>query len=154
MQAWAVRAPWPDPRQDEQDLIIRRALHDLFSHKALHGHLAFRGGTAIHKLLFPEPLRYSEDIDLIQLQPGPVKPLLEAIGAALARLGAEREVKQTGQSVKLIYRFVPVGAIGGETRKLKVELNAVEHKALTSFGLSCNAAKTEICLIWDSRLML
>lgn len=93
MQACAAQAPWPDPRQVEQDLIISRALHDLFSHKALQGHLAFRGGTAIHKLLFPQPLRYSEDIDLIQLQPGPVKPLLQAIGAALAWLGSEREVR-------------------------------------------------------------
>lgn len=107
----------------------------------MQGYLAFRGGTAIHKLLFPQPLRYSEDIDLIQLKPGPVKPLLQAIGAALAWLGSEREVRQTGQSVKLIYRFAPVSAIGGESRKLKIELNIVEHQALlglAQYSLSIN----------------
>ena len=31
---------------------------------ALTGKIAFRGGTAIHKLLFGKPLRYYEDIDL------------------------------------------------------------------------------------------
>ena len=58
------------PRQVEQDLIICRALCDLFNAPAL-AEIAFRGGTAIHKLLFKQPLRYSEDIDLVQTQPGP-----------------------------------------------------------------------------------
>jgi len=129
VQAWALQAPWPDPRQVEQDLIISRALHDLFSHPGLQGLLAFRGGTAIHKLLMPEPLRYSEDIDLIQLQPGPIKPLLQAISDALQWLGLDREVKQSGQSIKLLYRYSPVDAVGNETRKLKIEINTVEHKA-------------------------
>jgi hypothetical protein len=39
-------APWPDARQIEQDLIICRALCDLFNAPALKGKIAFRGGTA------------------------------------------------------------------------------------------------------------
>ena len=70
---YPAHAPWPDLRQVEQDLIICRALCDLFSSKALHGKIAFRGGTAINKLLFGKPLRYSEDIDLVQTQPEPIK---------------------------------------------------------------------------------
>ena len=70
IQAWSTRAPWPDLRQVEQDLIISRALCDLFSAPALKGTIAFRGGTAIHKLLFERPLRYSEDIDLVQSRAG------------------------------------------------------------------------------------
>lgn len=53
--------------QVEQDLIISGALCDLFSAPALKGRIAFRGGTAINKLLFTQPLRYSEDIDLVQV---------------------------------------------------------------------------------------
>lgn len=64
IQAWRTKAPWPDARQIEQDLIICRALCDLFNTPRLQGKIAFRGGTAIHKLLFATPLRYSEDIDL------------------------------------------------------------------------------------------
>ena len=59
LQAWSAKAPWPDLRQVEQDLIISRALCDLFNAPALKGKIAFRGGTAIHKLLFKQPLRYS-----------------------------------------------------------------------------------------------
>lgn len=44
LQAWRAHAPWPDLRQVEQDLIICRALCDLFSAPALEGKLAFRGG--------------------------------------------------------------------------------------------------------------
>jgi hypothetical protein len=30
LQAWSVKAPWPDLRQVEQDLVISRALCDLY----------------------------------------------------------------------------------------------------------------------------
>jgi transposase InsO family protein len=36
LQAWNVKAPWPDLRQVEQDLIISRALCDLFNAPALN----------------------------------------------------------------------------------------------------------------------
>lgn len=73
IQQWTAHAPWPDLRQVEQDLIICRALCDLFGSEQLRGKIAFRGGTAINKLLFGKPLRYSEDIDLVQTQPEPIK---------------------------------------------------------------------------------
>ena len=66
IQEWTAATPWPDPRQIEQDLIISRALCDIFNEPLLADRLAFRGGTAINKLLFRQPLRYSEDIDLVQ----------------------------------------------------------------------------------------
>ncbi|MBT3045041.1 MAG: nucleotidyl transferase AbiEii/AbiGii toxin family protein [Candidatus Thiodiazotropha sp. (ex Codakia orbicularis)] len=69
----AQQGPWPDSRQVEQDLIILRALCDLFNSPALEGKIAFRGGTAINKLLFRQSLRYSEDIDLVQMQPEPIR---------------------------------------------------------------------------------
>ena len=47
LQAWSTKAPWPDLRQVEQDLIICRALCDLFNAPTLAGKIAFRGGTAI-----------------------------------------------------------------------------------------------------------
>ena len=39
--------------------LTRRALCDLFNASALKGKIAFRGGTAIHKLVFEQPLRLS-----------------------------------------------------------------------------------------------
>ena len=74
--AWNEHAPWIEPAMVEQDLIICRALVDIFSDEFLREQLAFRGGTALHKLyMHPQP-RYSEDIDLVQINPGPIKPIL------------------------------------------------------------------------------
>lgn len=87
LQEWSARAPWPDPRQVEQDLIICRALCDLFNAPKLKDRIAFRGGTAINKLLFRQPLRYSEDIDLVQVRPERIGPTIDAVREALAWLG-------------------------------------------------------------------
>ena len=61
----------------EQDLIICRALVSIYSDPFLSDHLAFRGGTALHKLyLRPQP-RYSEDIDLVQVNAEPIKETID-----------------------------------------------------------------------------
>ena len=56
---WSNTVPWNSNAQVEQDLIICRALVEIFNDEFLSSHLAFRGGTALHKLyLQPQP-RYS-----------------------------------------------------------------------------------------------
>ncbi len=128
IQAWSAKAPWPDARQVEQDLIICRALCDLFNAPALKGKIAFRGGTAIHKLLFKQPLRYSEDIDLVQTQAEPIGTTVDAIRDALSWLGkCKRE--QAGHSMHLVFKFTPE-AEAQTTLKLKVEINTREHESL------------------------
>ena len=83
IQQWSEHAPWIDNAQIEQDLIICRALVAIFSDEFLASQLAFRGGTALHKLyLSPQP-RYSEDIDLVQITPGPIKPIMYRLGEVL-----------------------------------------------------------------------
>lgn len=79
IEEWKANAPWTDDDHVEQDLVISRALVDIFSDDILRDALAFRGGTALHKLyLHPAP-RYSEDIDLVQIKEGPIKPLLQQL---------------------------------------------------------------------------
>jgi predicted nucleotidyltransferase component of viral defense system len=72
--AWAAVAPWAELRQIEQDLIISRALVELFRDDFLRRELRFRGGTALNKIHFPAPLRYPEDIDLVGTTHGPIRP--------------------------------------------------------------------------------
>ena len=93
IQQWSEHAPWIDNAQIEQDLIICRALVSIFSDEFLASQLAFRGGTALHKLyLSPQP-RYSEDIDLVQITPGPIKPIMYRLGEVLDWL-PDRVTKQ------------------------------------------------------------
>jgi hypothetical protein len=47
---WTNTVPWIDIKQVEQDLIICRTLVAIYSDEFLASHLAFRGGTALHKL--------------------------------------------------------------------------------------------------------
>lgn len=59
---WSQTVPWQTSEQVEQDLVICRALVELFSDDYLAANLAFRGGTALHKLyITPQPKRiYTE----------------------------------------------------------------------------------------------
>ncbi len=127
IQQWTAHAPWPDLRQVEQDLIISRALCDLFGSKELQGKIAFRGGTAIHKLLFDKPLRYSEDIDLVQTQAEPIGGIIDGVRAALSWLGKCKRT-QAQHSMHLVFKFNPES--GGGPLKLKVEINTREQQDL------------------------
>jgi predicted nucleotidyltransferase component of viral defense system len=131
IQQWTASAPWADLRQVEQDLIISRALCDLFTSPALRDRIAFRGGTAIHKLLFQRPLRYSEDIDLVQTRAEPIGDIIDGIRNALSWLGKCSRT-QTQHSIHLVFRFSPESG-GGEPLKLKIEVNTREHQS--RFGL-------------------
>ena len=122
---WHDVVPWSNPLMVEQDLIICRALVSIFSDDFLRDNLAFRGGTALHKLfLSPQP-RYSEDIDLVQVHTGPIKPIMFRLGEVLEWL-PNRTTQQKRHSNKLLFRveseIPPVQHI-----RLKVEINCFEH---------------------------
>lgn len=76
---WRRHAPWVQDYQVEQDLIISRALVEIFSDSHLQSALAFRGGTALYKLHIRPPARYSEDIDLVQIRAEPIGTTLNAL---------------------------------------------------------------------------
>lgn len=93
--AWRSMAPWATDAQVEQDLVISRALVDLYRDDLLARELAFRGGTALQKLHFDPPVRYSEDIDLVQVNPGPIGPVLQAMRTRLDPWLGEPRWKQS-----------------------------------------------------------
>ena len=123
---WKQKAPWPQDFQVEQDLILSRALVEIFQDESLSKSLVLRGGTALHKLFVDKPMRYSEDIDLVQHTAGPIGKVLEALRARLNPILGEPVWKSKAGPVTLWYRMqseippqVPL--------KLKVEINTREH---------------------------
>jgi predicted nucleotidyltransferase component of viral defense system len=109
----------------EQDLIICRALVCIYSDEFLASQLAFRGGTALHKLyLSPQP-RYSEDIDLVQISPGPIKPIMYRLGEVLSWL-PNRVTKQKRYNNTMLFRLESEIPPTVQIR-LKVEINCFEH---------------------------
>ena len=120
---WSRHAPWSQIHQIEQDLVICRALIEIFSEPCLADRLAFRGGTALFKL-YLSPARYSEDIDLVQIKPGPIGELLDGLRKALNPWLGTPKWKQTEGRVTFRYRFP---SEDGLLMTLKIEINTREH---------------------------
>lgn len=121
---WRDEAPWNNDDQVEQDLIISRALVAIFSNDFLNENLAFRGGTALHKLCLNPAPRYSEDIDLVQINAGPIKPILDKIDEVIDFFEETWSVKQKANNNTILYRFT---SETGTRLRLKIEINCREH---------------------------
>ncbi len=122
---WSNFVPWKTNEQVEQDLIICRALIEIFSNNFLANSLAFRGGTALHKLYLQPQVRYSEDIDLVQIRPEPIKETIQQLQKALSFLGKSNVMPKKDNNTiyyKFESEFPPIQIL-----KLKVETNCREH---------------------------
>jgi len=163
IEEWKEYAPWPDNSQVEQDLIIERALVEIFSDEVLKENLAFRGGTAFHKLYLRPQARYSEDIDLVQVKEGPIGPLLDRIRERMVFLGVKGRSEKSLHNNSIIYRFEseiqPV-----INMRLKIEINTREHFNVLglkeiSFGVknswfsgNCNLISFELEELFGTKL--
>lgn len=139
---WREQAPWPQDFQVEQDLIISRAMVEIFVNPVLHDALAFRGGTALYKLHLKPAARYSEDIDLVQTRAGPAGPMMNALRDVLDPWLGKPQWKQTDGRITFVYRINSEDAPPVPLR-LKIETNTREHFSV--FGLK------EIPFAVDSR---
>lgn len=126
--AWGNVSPWSEPRQVEQDLIISRGIIALFTDDFLREELRFRGGTALNKLHFPAPLRYSEDIDLVRTRSGPIGAVLDHVRKALEPWLGHAAFDQSPVAPKLVFRAQAEDGAAAPLR-LKVEINTREIEA-------------------------
>ena len=78
----------------------------MFSDPVLAEALAFRGGTALYKLYLPPPARYSEDIDLVQVEPGPADTSMDALRGVLDPWLGESRWKQSQGRVTFRHQFL------------------------------------------------
>jgi len=131
IREWEKDFPCKEIAQVEQDLVISRAIVAIFSDDLLRNSLVFRGGTALHKLYITPQIRYSEDIDLVQIKVEPIKETMDRIRKVLSFLG-NPVIKQKIHNNTLIFRFEseipPIVSM-----RLKIEINTREH--LNIFGV-------------------
>lgn len=128
---WSKVAPWQEDRQIEQDLIITKALLQIYGHPELRKTLAFRGGTALNKLIFNPPSRYSEDIDLVQISTEPIGQTINILRAVMDPwLGKPKKWGASGGLFTLDYRTTSDDQL---PIKLKIEINTREHFAVLGF---------------------
>ena len=126
--AWGNVVPWTDQRQVEQDLIISRALVEIFSDPMLREALRVRGGTALNKLHVPVPLRYSEDIDFVRTAHGPIGPVLDQLRVVVEPWLGRAQFEQSPVAPKFRFRVEAEDGSGVPIR-LKIEINTREVEA-------------------------
>lgn len=124
IEQWQKNAPWQTLAMIEQDLVISRALINLYSEPEVQRNLIFRGGTALNKIYINPSARYSEDIDLVQLNAEPIGKALDVIRRVLDPWLGEPQRKLTERSAKLVYRYT---SVDNTPAKLKIEINTTEH---------------------------
>jgi predicted nucleotidyltransferase component of viral defense system len=125
--AWRSTHPWADDRQVEQDLILTRLAIEIALHPELKNRLVWRGGTCLHKLMMPSPLRYSEDLDYVAVgvSGADFGPILSALRGIAESVGLS--VGRTNSSARKLdirMRFQPNESSG--TANVKVEINVDE----------------------------
>ena len=126
IQAWKQHAPWNSEAQVEQDLIISRALCEMYSEPIIKETLAFRGGTSLQKIFFDKAARYSEDIDLVQIPKEGIGDVASLVRKKLEPWLGKPQVDRKKGRFTMRFRFdsteQPV-----QKMKLKVEINNAEH---------------------------
>lgn len=131
LNEWRQIVPWADNKMVEQDLIISRLLVELFNHPKISDSLAFRGGTAIYKLFTSHPVRYSEDIDLVQIKAEHIGETITAIRSIVDPMLGEPERKRSKKTFTLTYDILAENST--EPQKLKIEINTREHFSVFGF---------------------
>lgn len=122
---WAKFVPWESSAKVEQDLILSRAIIDIFSDRFLKENLRIRGGTALNKLHFQTPIRYSEDIDLVRTTAGPIKPIIRQLRQVLEPWLGTGSFQSSRITPKLRFR-VPAEEEQAEDIRIKIEINTNE----------------------------
>jgi predicted nucleotidyltransferase component of viral defense system len=117
----------------------------MFNSEDLARTMAFRGGTALHKLFLERPGRYSEDIDLVQLEAGPIGSAIDSIREGLDHWLGRPKYKRGHGRVTLVYRFETTSKPVHRMR-LKIEINTREHFAV----LGCQPKEFTVQSPWFS----
>lgn len=133
LNAWRPTHPWADDEQIEQDLIMTRVAIEIASHPALRDRLAWRGGTCLHKLFLPAPLRYSEDLDYVandlSIDDNDMRRLRSGLREVADSIGLDVH-KHAKTTRSRLTEHLTYTSLGGTPRRIKVEVNLDEVPAV------------------------
>ncbi len=124
-------APWADDAQVEQDLVLSRAVVNIFSDPFLRETLAFRGGTVLHKCHLAPAARYSNDIDLVMTIADKIGPVFNQLRVVLGWIGPAQTKLSTNLGT-ITFTF-PTTSGTPSHMKVKVEINSREHDPVFGF---------------------
>ncbi len=122
--SWGLTRPWPSREQVEQDLLLSRVIVEIYNHPGLRDELLFRGGTCLHQVRLPAPLRYSEDLDFVRRTHSAIGPVLDALRDVAATVGLTVSGTDIGVHPKIKFR----GATTGSNRPLRIKVEVNTHE--------------------------
>lgn len=135
---WSQTMAWPSLEQVEQDLLLSRLACEIAQHPLLGDELIFRGGTCLHKVHLPAPLRYSEDLDYVRRSHGPIGPILDAIRTIADTLGMQT-VTRVGEHPKALLR----STFETSRRRLQVKIEINTHETSPAWPTTTRAHHVE-----------
>ena len=127
---WGSIAAWKTQDMIEQDLIIERALVELYKQPLVRENLGFKGGTALNKLFLNPQARFSEDIDLTLIKRIPIGDTIAQIREVLEPWLGKPSYKHSNFSFKMFFPYV---SVEGTKIKLKIEINLTTYDNI--FGM-------------------
>lgn len=130
---WRSKVPWRNDLQVEQDLILHAMIQAIYSDPFLQKKIALRGGTCLNKFMWNTPMRYSEDLDFVQITPEKIGPTADHLRKALKDIFKEDGKSDSrGGSFKLFYLFIPESN-PNHKQQVKIEINTREQFAIDEY---------------------
>ena len=133
LEAWQTTHPWEEDILVEQDLLLTRMLVAIYQDNDLFEGVLFRGGTALHKLHFPQAMRYSEDIDLVVDTSGDINKVLSHLKEALRAVFEYGDVvvgsERTGEGLHSLVYQPKSSASPGKRLSIKIDLLAQDPRS-------------------------
>ena len=130
---WRLKVPWRNDIQVEQDLILHAVIQAIYSDPFLQKKIAFRGGTCLNKFIWDTPVRYSEDLDFVQITPEKIGLTVDHIRNVLNDIFEEEGKSETKKgSFKLYYSFIPENN-PNHRQQVKIEINTREQFAIDGY---------------------
>ena len=137
--AWGVSHPWVTREQIEQDMLLSKAICDIYNNEKLANELIFRGGTALNKVILSEPYRYSEDLDFVRTSTGGIGDIMKELTYIGKTTGYEVKTK-IGQYPKLYWL---TQAQTGHKIRIKIEINTQERTPVLPIVTTIHSIKSD-----------
>ena len=131
--AWQTTHPWEGELLVEQDLLLTRMLVAIYQDNDVFEGVLFRGGTALHKLHFPQAMRYSEDIDLVVDTSCDINKVISHLKEALRAVFEYGDVvvdsKRVGEGLRSLVYHPMSSASPGKRLSIKIDLLAQDPRS-------------------------
>lgn len=143
IEHWRTSAPWDQPENVLQDLVLSRVIVEFANDRRLRRRLVLHGGTCLHKIWHDHPQRYSEDLDFLCVKPWHLPYAMRRMKRIVRDAGvADARYSFWG------YPAIVGSEIGGRIIELKIDFNPTPRAAMRAFRSRSSRGSMIVESIW------